>query len=56
MNAISGLLDYRDIGVRHFLFGGFELPEDAITYARDLLPLVHEVVAGRDAPELARVV
>jgi alkanesulfonate monooxygenase len=45
----DALLDYYDVGVDHFLIRGFEPLADAITYGRDLLPLVHELVAKREA-------
>ncbi|HYQ42178.1 MAG TPA: LLM class flavin-dependent oxidoreductase [Polyangiaceae bacterium] len=45
----DALLDYYDLGIDHFLIRGFEPLEDAIGYGRDLLPLVHELVAKRDA-------
>jgi len=44
----DALLDYYDLGIDHFLIRGFEPLEDAIGYGRDLLPLVHELVAKRD--------
>ena len=47
----DALLDYYDVGVDHFLIRGFEPLEDAITYGRDLLPLVHELVAKREAEQ-----
>lgn len=45
----DALLDYYDIGIDHFLIRGFEPLDDAIGYGRDLLPLVREKVAERDA-------
>jgi alkanesulfonate monooxygenase len=45
----DALLDYYDIGVDHLLIRGFEPLADAITYGRDLLPIVHELVTKRDA-------
>ncbi|MEI9939082.1 MAG: LLM class flavin-dependent oxidoreductase [Pseudomonadota bacterium] len=45
----DALLDYYDLGIDHFLIRGFEPLEDAIQYGRDLLPLVHDLVAKRDA-------
>ena len=44
----DALLDYYDLGIDHFLIRGFDPLEDAIGYGRDLLPLVHELVAKRD--------
>jgi alkanesulfonate monooxygenase len=49
----DALLDYYDEGVDHFLIRGFEPLADAITYGRDLLPLVHELVAKRKATRVA---
>ena len=45
----EALLDYYDLGIDHFLIRGFDPLADAIGYGRDLLPLVHELVAKRDA-------
>ena len=45
----DAMLDYYDLGIDHFLIRGFEPLADAIAYGRDLLPLVHELVAKRDA-------
>jgi alkanesulfonate monooxygenase len=45
----DAMLDYYDLGIDHFLIRGFEPLADAITYGRELLPLVHERVAARDA-------
>src|SRR6478736_5686991 len=45
----DALLDYYDLGIDHFLIRGFDPLNDAIGYGRDLLPLVHELVAKRDA-------
>jgi len=44
----EALLDYYDLGIDHFLIRGFEPLADAIRYGRELLPLVHELVAKRD--------
>jgi alkanesulfonate monooxygenase len=49
----DALLDYYDLGIDHFLIRGFDPLGDAIQYGRELLPLVHERVARRDA-ELGR--
>ena len=45
----DALLDYYDLGIDHFLIRGFEPLADAIDYGARLLPLVHELVAARDA-------
>jgi alkanesulfonate monooxygenase len=45
----EGLLDYYDLGVSTFLIRGFDPLEDAIAYGRDLIPLVRQLVAERDA-------
>ena len=49
----DALLDYYDIGIDHFLIRGFEPLDDAVHYGRDLLPLVREKVAERDAQPVA---
>jgi len=51
----EGLLDYYDLGVSTFLIRGFDPLEDAIAYGRDLIPLVRELVAEREARPLAAV-
>jgi alkanesulfonate monooxygenase len=45
----EALLDYYDLGVTTFLIRGFEPLEDAVHYGRDLIPLVRQAVAKRDA-------
>jgi alkanesulfonate monooxygenase len=45
----DALLDYYDLGVTTFLIRGFDPLDDAIAYGRDLIPLVRELVAQRDA-------
>jgi len=45
----DALLDYYDLGVTTFLIRGFDPLDDAVAYGRDLLPLVREFVARRDA-------
>jgi alkanesulfonate monooxygenase len=45
----EGLLDYYDLGVTTFLIRGFDPLEDAIAYGRDLIPLVRDLVAQREA-------
>jgi alkanesulfonate monooxygenase len=45
----EALLDYWDLGVSTFLIRGFDPLEDAISYGRDLIPLVRELVARREA-------
>jgi alkanesulfonate monooxygenase len=45
----DALIDYYDLGIDHFLIRGFDPLGDAIQYGRELLPLVHERVARRDA-------
>jgi alkanesulfonate monooxygenase len=44
----DALLDYYDLGVSTFLIRGFDPLEDAVDYGRDLIPIVRELVAGRD--------
>ena len=45
--VVDALLDYYDLGIRTFLFRGFDPLEDAIDYGRHLLPLFREAVRGR---------
>ncbi|MNL86743.1 hypothetical protein D3C87_2155810 [compost metagenome] len=49
----EALLDYYDLGVTTFLIRGFDPLNDAIAYGRDLIPLVRELVAQRDAAPTA---
>ena len=51
----DALLDYYDLGVDHFLIRGFEPLDDAIAYGRDLIPLVRELVAEREARTVPQV-
>jgi len=45
----DALLDYYDLGVSTFLIRGFDPLDDAVAYGRDLIPLVRELVAHREA-------
>lgn len=45
----DAMLDYYDLGIDHFLIRGFEPLADSIAYGRDLIPLVREKVAAREA-------
>jgi alkanesulfonate monooxygenase len=45
----DAMLDYYDLGIDHFLIRGFEPLKDAIDYGRELLPVVRDLVARRDA-------
>ena len=49
----EALLDYYDLGVTTFLIRGFDPLNDAVAYGRDLIPLVRELVAQRDANPVA---
>ena len=49
----EALLDYYDLGVTTFLIRGFDPLNDAVAYGRDLIPLVRELVAQRDAQPAA---
>lgn len=42
----DALLDYHKLGITTFLIRGFDPIEDALSYGRDLLPLVREATAG----------
>lgn len=45
----EALLDYWDLGVSTFLIRGFDPLDDAVAYGRDLIPLVRDLVARREA-------
>ena len=45
----QALLDYVDIGVTTILIRGYDPLNDAVDYGRELIPLVREEVARRDA-------
>ena len=47
----DALLSYYDLGITTFLIRGFDPVVDAITYGRDLLPLVRRKVAERNRQE-----
>ena len=49
----QAILDYIDIGVTTILIRGYDPYDDAIDYGRQLLPLVREEVARRDAEQAA---
>ena len=49
----QAILDYIDIGVTTILIRGYDPYDDAIDYGRQLLPLVREEVARRDAEQTA---
>ena len=49
----DALLDYYDLGVTTFLIRGFDPLDDAIAYGRDLIPLVRDLVARREAQPAA---
>jgi alkanesulfonate monooxygenase len=52
----DALLEYYDLGVDHFLIRGFEPLKDAITYGRDLLPIVRERIRSRNERFIAEAV
>ncbi len=45
----ESLLDYYELGVTTFLIRGFTPLEDAVQYGQQLLPLVRQAIAERDA-------
>ncbi|MGO4682136.1 LLM class flavin-dependent oxidoreductase [Hyphomicrobium sp. 2TAF46] len=45
----ESLLEYYDLGITTFLIRGFDPLEDTIEYGRELIPLVREAVAEREA-------
>ncbi len=49
----DALLDYYDLGIRNFLIRGFDPFEDVLDYGRDLIPLVRQGAAERDAGRIA---
>ncbi|MEV4559287.1 LLM class flavin-dependent oxidoreductase [Kitasatospora sp. NPDC049285] len=51
----QALLDYVDIGATTLLIRGYDPLDDAIDYGRELLPLVRQEVARRDAAATAAV-
>jgi alkanesulfonate monooxygenase len=48
--VVDALLDYYDLGIRTFLFRGFDPLEDAIDYGRNLLPRLRAAVVEREHP------
>ncbi|WP_405773801.1 LLM class flavin-dependent oxidoreductase [Streptomyces sp. NBC_00859] len=52
----QALLDYYDLGVEIFTVRGYDLLNDAIDFGRDVIPLVREEVARRDAAKAAAAV
>jgi alkanesulfonate monooxygenase len=49
----EALLDYYDLSITTFLIRGFDPLVDAIQYGRELLPRVRELVAAREATQVA---
>ena len=49
----NALLKYYDIGISTFLIRGFDPLEDALDYGRELIPLVRQKVAEREAQQAA---
>ena len=47
-NSDRELLEWGDLGVTTLLIRGFEPLEDAVTYGRELIPLLREGAAQRD--------
>jgi alkanesulfonate monooxygenase len=45
----ESLLEYHDLGITTFLIRGFDPLDDALDYGRELIPLVREEVARREA-------
>lgn len=45
----AALLDYYDLGVRHFSARGYDLLADAVEFGREVIPLVKAEVARREA-------
>lgn len=51
----EAFIDYYRLGISTFLIRGFDPLLDAYEYGRDLIPLVHELVAEEDNRRLTRV-
>jgi alkanesulfonate monooxygenase len=51
----ESLFDYYDLGITTFLIRGFDPLDDAIDYGRELIPLVRQEIARRDAAPRAAV-
>lgn len=49
----AALLDYYDLGVRHFSARGYDILRDAVDVGREVIPIVREEVARRDAAAAA---
>jgi alkanesulfonate monooxygenase len=49
----DALLDYYDLGIQTFLIRGFDPFEDVLDYGRDLIPLVRQGAAAREAVRIA---
>jgi len=47
----EALLDYYDLGIKHFLVRGFDPLNDAAEYGRELLPLIRAKVAEHDSKQ-----
>ena len=50
----AALLDYYDIGVRHFSARGYDILDDAVDFGRNVIPLVRAEVARREAAVAAQ--
>jgi alkanesulfonate monooxygenase len=51
--VVESLLEYYDIGITTFLIRGFNPLDDAVAYGRELLPLLRQEVARREASSIA---
>jgi alkanesulfonate monooxygenase len=49
----EALVDYYDLGVTTFLIRGFDPLDDAIEYGRSLLPITRDLIARRQAAQVA---
>jgi alkanesulfonate monooxygenase len=49
----AALAEYVDLGVSTVLLSGFDLDDDAVTFGRELIPLLRQEVAHRDRRRLA---
>jgi alkanesulfonate monooxygenase len=49
----DAMLEYYDIGIDHFLIRGFDPLGDSVVYGRELIPVVRQKVAEREAAQVA---
>jgi alkanesulfonate monooxygenase len=52
--VVDAMMDYYDLGVRHFLMSGFDMRTDPGTYGRTIIPMLRRAVAERLQPRLSQ--